>query len=125
MELGEEPDAPTPVASDRRAIAKDEPPAVAARVLRDGREQPTCLLIRQRKQREVLPSIHRGDDPRRPATEPSTAGIEEDGPRVQLDSSPGGHFLSGILLRGNRSESFFAAAWIASSCGFGGPSIFW
>ncbi len=57
--------------------ASDEPPTFATSFLGDQREQAAGLLIRERKQREVLAPVKRGDDPRRPTAESSAAGVEQ------------------------------------------------
>jgi hypothetical protein len=77
LDLGNEHDAPTPVARDWRAIAEYEPPTFAAPFVWHRGEEATRLLIRERKQCEFLASVERSDDPRRPTAEPSAAGIEQ------------------------------------------------
>jgi hypothetical protein len=66
------------VSRDCRPIAEHEPPTFPACLLRDGCQQATGLLIREWKQGQFFASINPGDDPRRPAAEPSAAGIEKD-----------------------------------------------
>ena len=79
-ELREELDAPAAVAGNRRPVAEDEPPALAAGVLRDRREQTVGLLSRERKQGELLVTVEPGDDTRRPTAEASVARVEEHRP---------------------------------------------
>jgi hypothetical protein len=67
------------VARDRRAVAADEPEALAAPLLGDGSEQELRLLVCERKQRKLFLPIEPDDDPRRPATELSAAVVEHDG----------------------------------------------
>ncbi len=81
LDLGEERYPATAVARDQRAIAEHEPPTFVACLLGDCREQPAGRLVRERKQCQFLASVECGDDPRRPATELSAAGIEQDRPR--------------------------------------------
>lgn len=75
--LGEERGAAPVVARHRRPVAEDEPPALAAGLLGDGGEQAARLVVLERKQRQLLAAVERGDDPRRPAAEPSAAGVEQ------------------------------------------------
>jgi hypothetical protein len=77
-ELGEKRDAPSAVARDGRAIAKDEPPAFGPFRLGHGGEQRVGLLICEREQGHLPLPVELGDDPRRPAAEPSAAGVEKD-----------------------------------------------
>ncbi len=86
LELGEQHDAPTPVARDWRPIAEDEPPTFSAPFLRHRGEQVPGLLIGERKQCQLFTSIKRGDEPRRPTAEPSAAGIEQNGPPEVRDA---------------------------------------
>ncbi len=86
LELGEQHDAPTPVARDWPPIAGDEPPTFGAPFLRHRGEQAPGLLIGERKQGQFFTSIKRGDDPRRPTAEPSAAGIEQNGPLEVRDA---------------------------------------
>ena len=77
LDLSKEHDASARVARDWRAIAEYEPPTFAAPFLWHRGEQAPRLLIREPKQCEFLALVERGDDPRRPAAEPSAAGIEQ------------------------------------------------
>jgi hypothetical protein len=77
-DLGEEPDSSALVAGNEGAVAEDEPPTLAARFLRNVAEQTAGFLVREREQCQLLATIERGDDPRRPAAEVSAAGIEHD-----------------------------------------------
>jgi hypothetical protein len=78
LDLRQERHAATTVTRDRCAIAENDPPTFAAPDLGNGCEQTPRFLIREGKQGQLLPSIERGDDPRRPAAEPSAAGIQQD-----------------------------------------------
>ena len=49
-DLGEERHAPSAVAGNQCAVAKDEPPTLAALFLRHGREQTAGLLVGEREQ---------------------------------------------------------------------------
>lgn len=77
-QLFEERHAASAVARYRCAVAKDEPPAFAPRLLRDGCEEIVGGRILERQQTELFAAIERGDDTRRPAAELSAAGIEQD-----------------------------------------------
>ena len=83
-ELGKEHDARTPVAGNRGAVAPHEPPTLAALFLRQRDQQEHRLCILERKEREFLASIERGDDTRRPTTELSPAAIQQNGAREVL-----------------------------------------
>ena len=76
-QLGQERHASSPVAADGRAVAVDEPPALVSFLLGNRAEQYAGLLVVEGKQAELVAAVDGGDDPRRPAAEPSTAGIEE------------------------------------------------
>ncbi|MGH9461031.1 MAG: hypothetical protein ACRD1X_07420, partial [Vicinamibacteria bacterium] len=76
--LSKQQDAPAPVPSDRRPIAEYEPPTFAALFVRHRGEEAFRLFIVKRKQGQFFAAVERGDDPRRPATEPSTSGIKQD-----------------------------------------------
>lgn len=76
-DLGDEGHACPAVARNQCAVAEDEPPALVALVLRHGREQTAGLLIGKREQGHLIASVEPGDDPRRPAAEPSATGIEQ------------------------------------------------
>lgn len=77
-DLGQEHQAPAVIARDRGTIAEHEPPALAALVLGYPSEQSGGFLVGERQQRQLVPSVERGDDPRRPSAELSAAGIKED-----------------------------------------------
>jgi hypothetical protein len=92
LDLGKEQDAPTPVPSDRRPIAEYEPPTFAALFVRHRGEEASRLFIVKRKQGQLLATVEPGDDPRRPAAEPSTSGIKQDRARQERRSvDPRGH----------------------------------
>ncbi len=77
LDSGKEHYACAPVSRHRCAIAENEPPTFATSFLGDRCEQEAGLLIRERKQRQFLTSVKRGDDPRRPTAESSAAGVEQ------------------------------------------------
>jgi len=77
-ELGELRDAASAVARNGLAIAEDEPPAFAARILGNRCEQAVGPLLAERKQGQLLVPVKSGDDPRRPATQPSATGAQQD-----------------------------------------------
>jgi hypothetical protein len=85
-DLPEERDASSCVTGNRRPVAKDEPPAFVPRVFGHGPEQTIGLLVGERQQRQLFASIEPGDDPRRPPTELSGAGVEQNRTR-----QPGAH----------------------------------
>jgi hypothetical protein len=78
-DLGQEHDTPAAVASEGHPIAADDPPAFCTSVLWHHGQQATGFLVRKWKQGKLLTQVGRGDDPRRPATESSTARIEQHG----------------------------------------------
>jgi hypothetical protein len=73
--------APAVVSGKQAPVGKDEPPALATRLLGHGRKQMAGFLVGQREQRQLFVPVDRGDDPRRPPAELSGAGIEENGTR--------------------------------------------
>jgi hypothetical protein len=75
--LREERNAPACVAGQKRAVAADKPPALAASRGRNVSEEPSAFGIRQRKQREIFSPVESGDDTRRELAEPSGAGVEQ------------------------------------------------
>jgi hypothetical protein len=79
LQLGEEHDPSALVTGNRRSVAEDEPPALAASFLGDGGEQLFGLVVSERKQGQLLAAVERGDDPRRPAAELSAARVEQGG----------------------------------------------
>jgi hypothetical protein len=78
-QLRQQHDAPTPLAGDRDLVATDNPPAFGPSGRRHRGKQVACLLGRKRQEGELLVPVHTGDDPRRPAAEPSRARIEQHG----------------------------------------------
>jgi hypothetical protein len=76
-QLCEERDASAVVARDRRAVGQDEPPAVAAAVRRDRSEQALGLGVLERQEGERSMPVDAGDEPRRPAAEPSAARVQQ------------------------------------------------
>jgi hypothetical protein len=72
-DLGQERDAPSVIARHGRAIAEDEPPALATCFLRHRCEKTVCLLIGEREQSQLFATVESGDDTRRPAAKPSAA----------------------------------------------------
>jgi hypothetical protein len=82
-----EGDSASGIAGDRRAVPEDQPPTFIARVLGHGPEQAIGLFVGERQQRQLFASVELGDDPRRPATELSGAGVEQNWAR-----QPGIHF---------------------------------
>ena len=109
LDLGEERYARTTVARDGCAIAEYEPPTFAAPFLWHRGEQAPRLLIRERKQCEFLASVERGDDPRRPAAEPSATGVEQNRARKLM----AGHY-AGAQVRGHIQKTMPLLA--ASTC---------
>lgn len=77
LNLGKEYNARSLVPRHWRPIAEYEPPTFAASLLGHRAKQAPRFLVREREQCEFLASIERGDDPRRPAAEPSAAGVEQ------------------------------------------------
>lgn len=75
-QLDEQRHSSAPVARQRLPGGEDEPPAFVALLFRDRGEYGRRLRVAERKQRKALSPVERGDDPRRPATEASTAGEE-------------------------------------------------
>jgi hypothetical protein len=84
-DFGEERDATSGVAGNRRSVAEDEPPAVVPRLLGHGSEQAAGLSIGERQQSKLFTSVEPGDDTRRPAAELSGAGIEHNRAREPHD----------------------------------------
>jgi hypothetical protein len=75
-EFGKKRDASSTVARYGSAVAKDEPPAFGPLFLWNGCEQEVGLPIGEREQGQLLSPVESGDEPRRPAAELSTPGIE-------------------------------------------------
>jgi hypothetical protein len=76
IELDEQEDAPASIARHRCAISEHEPPAFAASSWFDGRQQSVRFVVLERQQRELVVDIEPGDDPRRPAAQPTAAVVE-------------------------------------------------
>jgi hypothetical protein len=75
--LGEERDAPSRVAGNRRPVAKDEPPAVATFVFRHGGQEFPGFFVSESEQAQPFVPIDLRDDTRRPPAELSGSGIEQ------------------------------------------------
>jgi hypothetical protein len=84
-ELDEERHASAPIARQRRPVAKDEPPALTARLLGDGVEQTGGLVVGQRQQRKAFVSVELGNDPRCTAAESSPARVQHHRARQHVD----------------------------------------
>lgn len=76
-DLGQEGNAPTDVPGKQAPVGKEEPPALAARILGHGREHAAGFLVGQREQRQLFVPVDHGDDPRRPPAELSAPRIEQ------------------------------------------------
>ena len=87
-DFSEERDRAAGVARNRRPVSENEPPALAAGILRYGRDQAAGLLVSEREQGKLFAAVELGDDTRRPAAELSGAGVKKDGPREGLDDCP-------------------------------------
>jgi hypothetical protein len=77
-ELAQEGETAACIPLDRCPVSKHEPPALVAGLPGDRREQPAGLVVRERKQGELLAPVEPDGEPRRPATESSGAGVEQD-----------------------------------------------
>lgn len=75
-DFGQEHNAAPDVTCNRSPVTENEPPAVEPGILGDACEQAACLLIVQRKQRQLFVSVEPDDAPRRPPAELSGVGIE-------------------------------------------------
>jgi hypothetical protein len=75
----EDDDTATSVSGNESAIRKHQPPTLSSSLFRNRGEKALCLFVCQWKQCERGFAIEPGDDPRRPAAEPSRAGVEQDG----------------------------------------------
>jgi hypothetical protein len=84
-ELDEERHASAPIARQRRPVAKDEPPALTARLIGDGMEQTDGLVVGQRQQRKAFVSVELGNDPRCTAAESSPARVQHHRARQHVD----------------------------------------
>ena len=92
IELDEQEDAPASIARHRCAVSEHEPPAFAASSRFDGRQQPARLVILERQQRQLVMDVDPGDDPRRPAAQPSAAVVQHHGAAdVSLHVAVTGH----------------------------------
>jgi hypothetical protein len=78
-DLGEERHTSSRVAGHRNAVAEHKPPTLTARFLGHGGKEAVGFGIVERKEGQLLASVERGDDTRRPAAEPSAARVEQDG----------------------------------------------
>ena len=78
-DLGEERHTSSRVAGHRNAVAEHKPPTLTARFLGHGGKEAVGFGIVERKEGQLLASVERGDDTRRPALEPSAARVEQDG----------------------------------------------
>jgi hypothetical protein len=75
-DFGQEHNAAPGVTCNRSPVTENEPPAFEPGIYGDACEQAACLLIVQRKQRQLFVSVEPDDAPRRPPAELSGAGIE-------------------------------------------------
>lgn len=76
-QLREQPHPAALVAGDGGAVLEDQPPALAALLLVDALEEPLGFVVGEPNQGQRPSSVQRGDDPRRPAAEPSATGVEQ------------------------------------------------
>ncbi len=79
MDLGKEYNSSALVPTDCGAIAEHDPPTLPALLLRHRGQQVAGLLIAEREQRQLLPTVQPSDDPRRVTAEFSAPGVEQDG----------------------------------------------
>jgi hypothetical protein len=110
-ELREDGHGSARVARDRCAVAQHDPPARAAPLFRNVREQAVRVRVRQGQQSELLAAVEHGDDPRRPATELSAAGVEQNGAE-KLGFRPEVHLevvLPGVVARVDLAPAALAA----------------
>jgi hypothetical protein len=84
-DLGEHRNAAAGIARNRRSVAQDEPPALASRFLGYACEQVPGLVIGEGQQPQLLVSVERGDDTRRPPAELSGTRVEQNRPRKRRD----------------------------------------
>jgi hypothetical protein len=77
-EFGQECDATSSVACERRAVAEDEPPTLSARLLGHGSEEAAGVVVVEREQSQLLVAVKVDDEPRRPAAELSATGVQKD-----------------------------------------------
>jgi hypothetical protein len=102
-ELGQEGETAACIPLDWCPVSKHEPPALVAGFLGDRGEQPAGLVVRERKQSELLAPVELDGEPRRPATEPSGAGVEQDRAR-ELGAAAFCHERS-LSLTGSNSKA--------------------
>jgi hypothetical protein len=76
-------DDPGPVAGAAPVRERDAPRRVTL-LIRERREQAHRSQVAEAEERELVPAIECGDDPRRPAAEASFVVVEEDGARDLL-----------------------------------------
>lgn len=74
--LREQRHASSRVAGDRSAVAEHKPPTFAPRFFGHGGKKALGFRIAERKERQLLAPVERGDDTRRPPAEASAAGEE-------------------------------------------------
>jgi len=67
--LGEERDASSGVAGNRRSVPEDEPPAVVPRSFGHACEQAGGLVVAKRQESELFVPVEPCDDTRRPPAE--------------------------------------------------------
>jgi len=75
----QEHDASALVARNRRTVAQYQPPAFRSLFLGYMCEKANRFLICKREQAELFTLVEFGDEPRRPATKPSSARIQQNG----------------------------------------------
>ncbi len=80
LELDQERNASAVVTRYQRGIAEHQPPTLTTPLLRDSGKETLGFLVREGQQGQFLMAIKRGDDPRRPPTETSGAGVEQPAP---------------------------------------------
>jgi hypothetical protein len=76
-ELGHERHATAVITADQRAVTPDQPPVLFPLLRRHGGQQARSFFVRRGKQRQFLPAIDGGDDPRRPTTKSSFAVVDK------------------------------------------------
>jgi hypothetical protein len=77
-DFGKERHAPAAVAGNQCAVPEDDPPTLAPLFVRHGGKQTAGRRIGEREQGQLLAPVEPDDDPRRPAAERSSVGIEQD-----------------------------------------------
>jgi len=68
-DLGEERNASSGVAGNRRSVPEDEPPAVVPRSFGHGCEQAACLVVAKRQESQLFVPVEPRDGTRRPPAE--------------------------------------------------------